>query len=267
MENLHKESIYLRSQIIKTLHATGGGHFGGSLSVVDILLVLYKRIVTWIDYPYKKNDRVILSKGHSAVALYSILSFLGVLAEENLKNYGKIFQNMEGHPDMLSTPGVDFSSGSLGQGLSVGLGMALGLSKETPVWVVLGDGECQEGQIWEAALLSARYKVSNLHVIIDTNKAQEFGYGYKPSLEQDPLPQIVEKWKAFGWHTEICDGHDLPALESGLLMLKNIQDRPSVLIAKTRKGSGVALFESNPEKFHCTHLTELEYSESLGGLI
>jgi transketolase len=251
-----KEAWLLRKEIVATLHATGGGHYGGALSVLDILLALYTKVASI----HPGNDRIILSKGHSAVALYCVLAHLGLVDRSSLKRYGKFQSGLEGHPDMHVTPGVDFSSGSLGQGLSVALGMAIGLKNKADMWVVLGDGECQEGQIWEAALLAARYKVDNLHVIVDANNAQEFGYKLRPELEQVPIPQMQEKWKAFGWHVEVCSGHNLRDLERSLQTLKTIKDKPSVLIANTKKGFGIPLFESDPEKFHCIDLSPQQYA-------
>ncbi len=254
-DSLTQQSWLLRKEIVATLHATGGGHYGGALSVLDILLVLYKKVAQ----VHPGNDRILLSKGHAAVALYCMLAHIGVVDGETLKKYGKFQSGLEGHPDMKETAGVDFSSGSLGQGLSVGLGMALGLKNKAHIWVVLGDGECQEGQIWEAALLAARYQIDNLHVIVDANGAQEFGYKHRPELVQEPIPQLQQKWDAFGWKSFVCNGHDLDALESSLQSLKNVKGQPSVLLANTKKGFGIPLFENDPEKFHCIDLTCQQY--------
>src|SRR5438128_5916491 len=167
--SLLTEATELRREIIEGLFACGGGHYGGALSVLDIILTLYRRILrTAPDQPnHPSRDRFILSKGHSAIALYAVLRRFGFF-NDSLTGYGQADSMLEGHPDMTVLPGVDFSTGSLGQGLSVGLGMAMALrSTDQNVWVVLGDGECQEGQVWEAAMLAARYRIDNLHAIID----------------------------------------------------------------------------------------------------
>lgn len=260
-EDLISKGIRIRRNILDTLHFSGGGHFGGSMSVADILLVLFDKIMK------VGEDKLILSKGHAASALYSILAEMHYINKSSLVEYGKFNSGLEGHPDMLITPGVDFSSGSLGQGLSVGLGMALGMKdSKNNVWVILGDGECQEGQIWEAAMLCARYKICNLHVVIDANGAQECGFKFNPQLPQEPIPNLVEKWEAFGWATTEIYGHSYDELEQGFLKSLEIKDKPSLVVAKTKKGFGVRLFEADPEKYHCANLSQAEYMIALNDL-
>lgn len=260
-EDLTEKGIKVRKKILDTLHFSGGGHFGGSMSVADILLVLFYRVIKL------GKDRLILSKGHAAAALYSVLAETGLIEENLLRRYGKFNSGLEGHPDMLITPGVDFSTGSLGQGLSVGTGMALGLKdNKYHVWVILGDGECQEGQIWEAAMFSARYNISNLHVIIDANGAQECGFKFNPRLSQEPIPNLKQKWEAFGWAVKEVNGHNYMELEKECLAALAIKSFPSLIIANTRKGFGVKLFEDNPEAYHCATLTQEEYELALQDL-
>src|ERR1700723_462317 len=152
---LESRSLNVRIEIVQALHQAGGGHFGGAMSVVDILLALYRTVPL---LPRERSDRIILSKGHAAIAQYAVLKNVGLLAECDLGKYGSLNSGLEGHPDMTETQGIDFSTGSLGQGVAVGLGMAMALrSSGLHVWVVVGDGECQEGQVWEAAGLAARY--------------------------------------------------------------------------------------------------------------
>ena len=233
-----------RVAIVEALYAAGGGHFGGALSVVDILLALYQnRPIASGEEP---GDKLILSKGHAAIALYGVLHTVGLL-KSDLALYGSYGSGMEGHPDMLANPQVHFSTGSLGQGLAVGLGMALALRESNRhVWVVLGDGECQEGQVWEAAMLAARYQVDNLHAVVDWNGAQECGWHHDNRLEQDPLPDALAKWSAFGWTAKEIDGHDHVALSEWIVdAVQNIR-KPSVALARTRKGYGVKLFEAAP---------------------
>lgn len=272
---LFQKSFVIREMVLNTLFKTGGGHYGGTLSVIDILLVLYKKILNPTPNKEKPNnekldkenilfkDQLILSKGHSALGLYCILADLGFFDTKQLLQYGQFQGKLEGHPDMLITPGIDFSSGSLGQGLSVGLGMAFAKRNHADVWVILGDGECQEGQIWEAALLASRYGVDNLYVVIDANGAQECGYKYNPKLPQEPIPNLAEKWASFGWHVDIANGHDFNALEAAFNSAKKIIGKPTVIIAETRKGFGIPMFEKNPEYFHCVALTQDEHNNAM----
>lgn len=249
-----------RLAIVDALHAAGGGHFGGALSVVDILLALYQNRP--IKGATETGDKLILSKGHAAIALYGVLQSLGLLKSE-LALYGSYGSGMEGHPDMLANELVHFSTGSLGQGLAVGLGMAMALrGSKQHVWVVLGDGECQEGQVWEVAMLAARYRADNLHAIIDWNGAQECGWHHDDRLEQAPLPNAFAKWTSFGWATSEVDGHKHAALAKWISGAVETVQKPSVALARTRKGYGVRLFESEPEKYHCRSLSADEILEA-----
>ena len=166
---------------------------------------------------------------------------------------------------MTVTAGVDFSSGSLGQGIAAGLGMAFAFRRQSHIWVIVGDGECQEGQVWETALIAARYSMSNLHVIIDNNDAQEVGWSYDPRLEQRPLVDIEAKWQSFGWATKTIDGHDYDSLLNAYQWART-SNLPSVIIAKTTKGKGLSSMERDPVKFHCTTLTQEEHQSLLGEL-
>jgi transketolase len=264
-ETLTLQARRVRRQVVDALHAAGGGHFGGSLSVVDILIALYGGILPAVPDRSHGRDRVILSKGHAAMTLYAVLAGNGSLPPELLADYGKFGRGLEGHPDMEVTPGVDFSTGSLGQGVAVGIGMALALQPTgAHVWVVVGDGECQEGEIWEAALLGPRCRLDNLHVIIDENGAQEFGWKYRTDLDPVPVRHLADKWRAFGWQVGEVDGHDLPALVSLFEAMRGGGGgSPSVAVARTRKGRGCALFEAEPERYHCARLTEDEYQRAL----
>ncbi len=265
-DRMTKDSITLRRFIIKYLHQSGGGHFGGALSVADVLLVILKYIVNLNSGNCNKTyrDRIILSKGHTSIALYCLLAMQNIIDIDTLDNYGGLNAGLEGHPDMTVTPGVDFSTGSLGQGISAGIGMALALkNKNSHVWVIVGDGECQEGQIWEAAAFAERYKINNLHVIVDCNGAQEFGFKHDKFLLQKPLINPENKWRAFGWNVTSVNGHNhLDILHSCHAMM-NHSNGPSVLIAQTKKGYGVNQFERNPEEFHCTELSEYQFQKAL----
>jgi transketolase len=276
---LPDEAAVLRRDIVDALYRAGGGHYGGSLSVIDVLLTLYRRELRVVPAAprHPGRDRLILSKGHAAIALYAVLRHLGYFADP-LAGYASFASPLEGHPDMTRLPGVDFSTGSLGQGLSVGIGAALAVrSTGQRVWVVLGDGECQEGQIWEAAMLAAQASVGNLHVVVDHNRFQEWGWNRPagaaradapPPPPPPPIDRLVDKWRAFGWRVLEVDGHDFDALERVLREAGGADAcaPPSVVIAHTLKGKGVSLIEADPMRFHCCAVTVAEHAEILGSL-
>jgi transketolase len=260
------EAHALRRDLIEALYASGGGHYGGSLSVLDLLLTLYRRQLRIVpaapDHPGR--DRLLLSKGHAALTLYAILRRLGYF-DHPLGEYGSARSPLEGHPDMTQLPGVDFSTGSLGQGLSVGIGMALALRGAGPrVWVVLGDGECQEGQVWEAALLAAQLRLDNLHAVVDYNRFQEWGWSRVPGAAgptiPSPVDQLPAKWASFGWRVLEADGHDHEALAAAYADITGTRGRPAVLIAHTVKGKGFPLLEADPIRFHCDAVTDEEHA-------
>lgn len=263
---LGSEAAELRREIVEALYACGGGHYGGALSVLDILLTLYRRHlrVSPADPQRPDRDRLILSKGHSCIALYAVLRRLGFF-DHPLASYGEAGSPLEGHPDMTVLPGIDFSTGSLGQGLSVGLGIALALrGTDSHTWVVLGDGECQEGQVWEAAMLAARYRAERLHVVIDVNEFQEWGWCESPGVSTRPVEELFLKWSAFGWRVYEVDGHDYDGLADTMRQAAAVGDKPSVILAKTVKGKGYSLIERDPIRFHCTTVSEQEHAELLG---
>ncbi len=263
--SLAEEARLVRRAIVDALFQAGGGHYGGSLSVADILLVLYRRhlkiCVTHLNHP--QRDRLILSKGHAALALYSVMDRVGILRTP-MSELRKSNSKLAGHPDMTRLDGIDFSTGSLGQGLSVGVGMAL-VCPESTIWVILGDGECQEGQVWEAAMLASRLKLTNLVAVVDCNGYQECGQRYSVYENPDPpVSQLDEKWRAFGWRVHECNGNDSVDLEATLDRLRTIPTSPSVLLANTIKGYGSKLVEEDPYRFHCTSVSDQEHSEILG---
>ena len=248
---------HVRRIVLQSLHASGGGHFGGCGSCIELLLALFgSRSMACRD---GEGDRLLLSKGHASMALYAILSLLGPrrLPLERFASFGSPLQ---GHPDRQHLPTLDFSSGSLGQGIAVGIGMALGLQdRGEHVWVVLGDGECQEGMIWESAMLAARYRLSNLHVIVDANGEQECGWGHEASFDQRPVPDDVAKWRAFGWLTSERDGHDPSTLSQWINEVAGTgATGPSVLLARTRKSLGPSEFASRFRRHH-TALSPSEF--------
>jgi transketolase len=263
---LAQEAAILRQAIVTALHVSGGGHYGGSLSVIDLLLTIYRRQLRIApQHPrHPLRDRLILSKGHAAVAQYAVLRRLGCL-HEPLADYGALSSPLEGHPDMTELDAIDFSSGSLGQGLSVGIGMALALRNVgARVWIVLGDGECQEGQVWEAAMLAAQCQLTNLIAVVDVNRHQEWGWNRVPGAPApEPVDRLHDKWTAFGWNVLGCDGHDHAAL-TATFAAAVAAGRPTVVLAQTQKGKGYPLLESDPTRFHCATLSDEEFA-SLSG--
>jgi transketolase len=268
---IRDEARLLRREIVDALYRTGGGHYGGSLSVLDLLLTLYRRQLRVAPAVprHPGRDRLILSKGHAAIALYAVLRRLGYFTDA-LEDYGGFASRLEGHPDMTQLPGIDFSSGSLGQGLSVGVGAALAVrGTGQRVWVVLGDGECQEGQVWEAAMLAAQRELDHLYAVIDHNRFQEWGWSLADATPSTPVAQIVEKWRSFGWRVREVDGHDIAALEAAFLEVTDgapTHGLPSMIIAHTVKGKGVPLIEADPLRFHCDAVTEAEHAEIVRSL-
>jgi transketolase len=237
--------------VLRSVHHAGAGHIGGPLSAAEILAVLYFRVLridpTRPDWP--ERDRFILSKGHSAIGLYSALALRGYFPVEELNTFDAINSRLQGHPDMTLTPGVEMSTGSLGQGLSPGIGMALGarlrgLSFHT--WVLLGDGEIQEGQVWEAAEVAARYGLDNLTAIVDYNGLPQFTWpDFGERGRQRPTTNLPAKWEAFGWRALEANGHDVESLLKSCALAQETVGRPCVIIAHTVKGKGVSFMENN----------------------
>lgn len=235
----------VRKDIIKMITKANSGHPGGSLSVTDILTTLYFHEMN-VDPKNPKmegRDRFVLSKGHAAPALYAVLAEKGYFDKEilmTLRQYGSILQ---GHPDMKKVPGVEISTGSLGQGLSVANGMALNgkiFKDNYRVYVVMGDGEQQEGQIWEAAMTAAHYKLDNVCAFVDSNNLQIDGNVDK-IMGVEPL---TDKWKSFGWHVIEINGHNFDEIISALDEAKTVKNKPTVIIARTTKGKGVSFMEN-----------------------
>ena len=242
---LEEKAGILRKHIIKMIGEAGSGHPGGSLSAADILTVLYFQVMN-IDPQDPRNpdrDRFVLSKGHGAPALYAALAEKGFFPVEELWNLRKINSPLQGHPDMRKVPGVEMSTGSLGQGLSAANGMALAarvMGKDYRVYVVLGDGETQEGQIWEAAMTAAHYRLDNLTAFLDYNGLQIDGLC---SEVKSPLP-LFEKWQAFGWEVMEVDGHDVKEIWEACRKALTVKGKPTMVICRTIKGRGVSFMEN-----------------------
>lgn len=257
---MDRRARLIRRKIITALHNGGGGHFGGCLSVVEILAVLLQYYLVPSDKTYSDDERnrLILSKGHAALALYASLDAIGLLPV-SLDTYGTDDTLLTSHPDMIGLCEIDFSSGSLGQGLSVALGMAIAKPRKN-AFAILGDGECQEGQIWEAAMLASRLGVENLIGIVDSNEFQECGYRYAGEpITKGPVQDFRGKWEAFGWTVFECDGHDFYQLHEALHHCCSNTGGPSILLANTVKGKGVQTIERDPYRFHCTSTSDAEF--------
>lgn len=240
-----------RRLILQSIHTAGAGHIGGPLSVTDILVSLYftELRVDPQDPVNEHRDRLILSKGHSSIALYTVLALRGYLPVEELATFDQIDSRLQGHPDMTVLPGLDMSTGSLGQGLSPGIGMALGgrlKGEDFHTWVILGDGELQEGQVWEAAFVAARYKLSNLTAIVDANNLPQFGWPHESGhTRETPIDDPGAKFRAFGWNVIEVDGHSHAALLDAWDQAKGHTDGPTCIVARTVKGKGVSFMEGD----------------------
>ena len=240
----------LRRHIITMIGKAGSGHPGGSLSAVEIVTALYFRVLRHKpqDPCWSDRDRFILSKGHAAPLLYATLAECGYFSVEELSTLRRLDSRLQGHTDCTVTPGVEMSAGALGQGLSFAIGVALAgrlNSQNYRVYVLLGDGECDEGQVWEAAMAAAHFKVDNLVAIVDNNGQQIDGWN-REVMSLDPFNQ---KWQAFGWQVIEVDGHNLTQLTQALDQAKLTKGQPTVIIAHTIKGKGVSFMENNPD-FH-----------------
>jgi len=249
-EEMEAMAKKLRRHIITMTGKAGSGHPGGSLSAVEIVTALYFRLLRHkpSDPQWTDRDRFILSKGHAAPLLYAALAECGYLPIDELITLRQLDSRLQGHTDRTVTPGVEMSAGALGQGLSFAIGVALAgrlNSQKYRVYVLLGDGECDEGQVWEGAMAAAHFKVDNLVAIVDNNGLQIDGWN-RDVMNLDPFNQ---KWQTFGWHVIEVDGHDLAQLTGAFNQAKLVKGQPTVIIAHTIKGKGVSFMENNVD-FH-----------------
>lgn len=271
LDELRRLSIRTRRLILESVHHAGAGHIGGPLSVTDILVNLYFNQLR-ID-PSRPDDpdrdRCILSKGHSSIAIYTVLALRGYLPVEELRTFDAIDSRLQGHPDLTALPGLDMSTGSLGQGLSPGVGMALGArlaGRDFRTWVILGDGEIQEGQIWEAAFVASRYRLDNLTAVLDYNRLPQFGWPDETGFTRDePIDDPAAKFRAFGWTPIEVDGHDHAALNEAFAEAVTHQGSPVIVIAHTAKGKGVSFME-NDFNWHATPPNETQLAQALAEL-
>ncbi len=245
--DLQRTAARIRADIIQMIHEANAGHPGGALSATDIVTALYFRVMNidparpdWPD-----RDRFILSKGHACPVWYAALAERGYFDRQHLHTLRRLNSILQGHPDMHKTPGVDMTAGSLGQGCCAGLGMALAArvsGRSYRVWTVIGDGEMQEGSVWEMAMAAAGFKVDNLTAILDRNRIQNDDFVDNVM----PVGQVAEKWRAFGWHVTEIDGHDMAQVVQALEDSRSVRGQPACIIAHTVKGKGVSFMENNP---------------------
>ena len=265
-KQLQMEACKVRMGVIESTHGAKAGHPGGSLSAADVFTYLYFKEMN-IDPKnpkWEERDRFVLSKGHTAPGLYAALANRGFFPVEDLPTLRHIDSYLQGHPNMNTVPGVDMSTGSLGQGVSVAVGMALGAKyqgKTYRVYTLLGDGEIQEGQVWEACMAASHYKLDNLCVIVDNNGLQIDGDIAKV---MNPYP-IVDKLEAFGFHVEAVDGHDFEALEVAFQKAKQVKGAPTAIVMSTTKGKGVSFMENNAG-WHGKAPNDQEYAKAMDEL-
>lgn len=261
IENLEKIANDNRKRIVDLVYYGQSGHPGGSLSIIDVLTAIYEIDV---DFNEEKRSKVILSKGHTVPALYAILNSKGIVKDEEMKSFRKINSRLQGHPYTGTIPEVDATTGLLGQGLSIAVGMAIAKKNSGDnhhIYVVVGDGEMQEGQIWESLLQSAHYELNNLILIIDYNKLSSYS-NVNESMNLEPLS---EKIKAFNFHTIEIDGHNMEQIVGALNEAHSVKDKPIAIICNTIKGKGVSYMENNP-KWHTGKMTEEEYKIAMSDL-
>jgi transketolase len=264
IRDLYIKSNLARQKLIEVTTKVEKGHLGGSLSSIDILTALYFRVLRHDpqNVNWENRDRFVLSKGHSAPALYVILSMLGYFPVEELETLAKINSRLQGHPDCKKLPGIEISTGSLGQGFSVAVGMALGYrydkKNNSQIYCLLGDGECDEGQIWEAAMFAASYDLKNITVIIDRNGFQIDG----KTEEVIKLEPFSQKWQSFNWEVLEIDGHNMDEIVKNL---ENSRNKRVVIIANTVKGKGISFMENN-NIYHAKYCDEIECEKALNEL-
>jgi len=244
-EALRAKAYDIRKHVVRMVGAASSGHPGGSLSAADIVTVLYfnEMNIRPDDPKWPDRDRFVLSKGHAAPVLYAALAEAGYFPAGELVTLRRIDSRLQGHPSIRSTPGVEMSTGSLGQGLSAACGMAIAAKLDGAAWRVyalLGDGELEEGQIWEAVMTAAHRRLDNLTAFVDANGLQIDG----PVADIKSMERIGDRFAAFGWHVVEIDGHDIPAIMAALAEARNTQGRPTVIVARTVKGKGVSFMEN-----------------------
>jgi len=263
---LEEQARELRIDSLDMIYRRGAGHPGGSLSAAEIMAALFFHKMRLDpkrpDWP--ERDRFILSKGHASAILYAALARLGFFPMEDLEQWGELDCHLQGHPDRLKTPGVEMTSGILGHGVAIGVGLALAgrMNKlNYRVYVLLGDGECQGGIVWEGAMAAAKYRLANLTAIVDYNDVQLDG----PVHEIMPLEPLMEKWRAFNWAVLEINGHNIRQVLEALDMADETHDRPIVIVAHTTKGKGVSFME-NDSRWHGISPDDAQYAQAIAEL-
>jgi len=262
VKELEAKAANVRRGILGIMTGGKRGHLGGSMSIADIITALYfhQMRVNPKDPGWENRDRFVLSKGHSVLAQYVALAELGFFPEDELKKVKKLGSKLQGHPDRIKTPGIEASTGSLGQGLSIACGMALGArlaKKKYRVYAVIGDGESTEGQIWEAAIFAANYGLDNLTGVTDQNRLMASGGTIVGSL--------TPKWRSFGWGVTEIDGHNMAQILDALDWAATVKGRPAMVVCNTVKGRGISFVENNADFHHCA-LTAKQYEKAWGEL-
>lgn len=264
---LDSRSKNLRRSVVSALKSARRGHFGSACSVIEILRVLYDDVLRYDsacpDWP--QRDRCILSKGHGCLALYALLADKGFFPQDELGKFCSMEGILGGHPDANKVPGVEASTGALGHGLSIGIGMALNarhVGSPSRVFVVLGDGECNEGSVWEAAMCAAKHKLTNLFAVVDYNKHQSYG----STREVQDLEPFADKWRSFGFAVREVEGHDVDALRSVFRSVPFEADRPGAVICHTTKGKGVRFAENNMQWHHKNKVSDAEVDALLAAI-
>lgn len=266
VRKLYHIAQQLRVDVVEMIGVGKAGHLGGSVSLAEIVAALYFHKLRFdpknVGDP--DRDRFLLSKGHAVLIQYAALIEHGIIPRSEIKQVKTLAGLLQGHPDMAKTPGMEAVTGSLGQGLSIGVGMALALrldGRSSRVYVIMGDGELSEGQLWEAAMAARRFGVDSLTGIVDRNRVQATG----PTKEIFDIPDIERKWEAFGWHVLTVDGHDVSAVLAALDAAERMKGRPTVIVADTVKGKGVSFAEHNAA-FHNGVFTEEQYRQAMAEL-
>ena len=262
--SLERKALDIRRDVVEALHSTGGYHLGASFSIVELLCALYfhKLRVDPARPDWPDRDRLVLSKGHGSAALYATLAHRGFFPVEELMTMKTFGSRLQGHCDMLKTPGIELTTGSLGHGLPAGQGMALAArmdGRPSRVYVIIGDGESDEGLVWEAALSAPKFKLDNLVCILDRNEFQSSG----PTSQIMPsLEPVADKWRAFGWHVIEIDGHDFNQILGALDQAETVKGKPTFILAHTVKGKGISFTEAN-NRWHVGVLTDEEYRQAV----
>ena len=265
--SLDKRSIYLRKLVVRSLAASGRGHLGPAMSLIEILRVLYDDVLRFQPQnpSWKHRDRCILSKGHGCLGLYAILADKNYFPLETLDTFCKPDSILGGHPEAGKTPGVEASTGSLGHGMSIGIGMALAArmeKRDSRVFVIVGDGEINEGSVWEAALNAGKQGLDNFTVLVDYNKMQASG----PTADTQDLEPLLDKWRSFGFAAAEVNGHDVGALRHTLASLPLAARKPNAVICHTIKGKGIPFAENNPDWHHKAKIGTEEVSNMITAL-